>query len=279
MTGNPRDDQPPEEFTDEMLMSYADGDPELPPEQWRRITARLEHDPELVKRLEGFMFTRGPFRTPFDEVMATTPPKLIAAVRAVAEPARKPSRWTSVLDVLRAPRWRTPVWAVASVAILLAAPGGWLLSNAMHNDAQRREAQRIGALDLTLGRVMAWGPQRDGLETVASGASVEIGRDVRMKLMFTFPGLDNRWCRQFVMVYGAKLDAPGVACRGPDGHWHVLLQSIPHPAGPEGPTVAGPQADRERELFELARDRLRTADNATRAREAELIKEHWQGKP
>jgi len=271
MTTEPEDKMPDEEITDEMLMAYIDGDPELPPHRRRRIAAALPHSPALVKRMNSFIFTKGPVQRAFDETLVV-PEWLIAAVTGEAKPAPKPRSRAGFLDVIRTARWRTVAMAAVG-AMLIAGPAGWLLSEAMRNSS----------VDLDARGVMAAGSLRTALETTPSGTKVDVGAGVGLSPKATFANVHDQWCRQYVLTYRGDLEAPGLACRESGGNWRVLLQEAARPASPPGTILGSGQGlpvNPEGEAFDLYRDQLRKGNTLTADEERRLLREdRWTRKP
>ncbi len=272
MSTDPEDRMPAEEITDEMLMAYIDGDPELPPHMRRRIAAALPHSPELVARMESFLFTKGPMQRAFDETLAV-PDWLMAAVAGEAKPAprrRAGFDFRELRDLLGLERWG-PRMAIAAIGALLVGSAGWLANDALRS-----------GVDLGPAGLQATGSFHTALEQTPSGTTVPIGSGVQFRPTATFASAQDTWCRQFVLSYEGAVGAPGLACREAEGNWRVLIQEAAKPKGPaRGVAGSGePPTHPDGDTFEAYLQKLRKGNTLSAADESRLLGvERWSRKP
>jgi len=271
MTTGPEDRAAPEEITDQMLMAYVDGDPELPPRQRRRIAAAIRRSPELVERMDSFLFTRGPIQRAFDEVLAV-PGWLTAAVAGETKATPRRGAKFDLRELLRPGRWGAGMAIAAVGAILIAGPAGWFASSMARS-----------GVDVSAGGLQATGSLRSALEQAHGGAWVPAGRGVELKATATFASVHGSWCRKYLLSFEGNRSSPGLACREGDGNWRVLLQEAAQVNNPDGtPSGNGPQppANPEGEAFGLYMDQLRRGNTLAPTDEKALVtEERWSRKP
>ncbi|MDF2998955.1 MAG: hypothetical protein K0R27_4592 [Xanthobacteraceae bacterium] len=175
-------------ITDEMLMSYVDG--ELPPED-AALVGRAAGDPEIARRIEGLRRSRAATRDAFAAVLAEPPPdRLVEAIL----PVRRP--W---------PAWRGPALPLAATLALVIGLGSyWLGRLSMPENL----AARAGSPELA-----------SALGTQPSGTPVAIGA-ARLTLTGTYPVADGL-CRSFALASGGET-LRGVGCDHGKG-WRAEL--------------------------------------------------------
>ncbi|MEO1460347.1 MAG: hypothetical protein AAFV49_22675, partial [Pseudomonadota bacterium] len=168
------------------------------------------------------------------------------------------------VSVLRRPRVWVPAALAASLALALGIGGGIGLL------APPAETQIA-----VLGDAARDGPLHRALETLPSGSLSEAG----VQPMLTFLDGAGRACREFE-VLGAlpgELEL-GIACRQPEGVWHVevVVAAPVADATPQGeglaPASGGP-ADR---TLEAMLDALEAGATLTAAEEAALLQAGWR---
>jgi hypothetical protein len=255
-----------EQISDEMLMMYVDG--ELPPDQRQIVTASLPHNPELVKRLESFLFTRETLRGAFAETL-NVPQQLIdkvpSAEQSSAAVGRAKPSLVNLFGLGRRRVGRMPVWAIAGVgAVLLAGATGWLLRDATQPD-------HTG--------LIAPPTLQHALEHALMRQSASLAGDVLMEPKLTFWSLQRRWCREFKLIYGNRTEAPALACRAAGGTWRVHL--LEDPANPGAPRDSIPAGDRNPDASVSAyRDQIMGGRSVlTVEDESDLINNRWNRKP
>ena len=271
MTTGPEDRAAPEEITDQMLMAYVDGDPEMPPHQRRRIAAALRRSPDLVERMDSFSFTRGPIQRAFDEVL-TVPERLMAAVDGGPKAAPKRSAGFDLRQLLRPGRWGAGMAIAAVGAILIAGPAGWFANSATRS-----------GVDMSAGGLNATGSLRDALEQAHGGVKVPAGRGVELRATATFASVHGSWCRKYLLRFEGNLSSQGLACREGDGNWRVLIQEAAQVGNPQNkPSGDGalPPPTPEGEAFGIYMDQLRKGNTlAPKDEKALVTEERWSRKP
>jgi surface antigen len=256
---------------DEVIMAYADG--VLPPDQRATISESLARDPELMRRFESFLFTRGPLARAFDKVIAgPIPERLLEVVRESGPPRPRPARSTRassglsrLADLLRMPAFAP---AVAIPTVLVGVAAGWLAHFALGSDVVLLEDRSF----------IASASLRQALEQTPSDASANIVEGVSFKPTLTFASVQESWCRQYEFTFGAALRSDGLACRTSDGAWRVITLTEPERSVPPG--TAGEIRPAERnDILEEMRGQLKRGDVLRREEVDGLIKEHWRTKP
>jgi hypothetical protein len=253
-----REDDPWEQLlqkagiTMEELMAYADG--VLGPDRRADVRSALEHHPELMQLLETFLFTKGAFVRPYDELLAKpVPRRLINAARG--------RRWPSIRELVRGlyapnPAFRTAMLAVALAAIVLAA---WLLRPPLPGN--------VVILDES--GVVPSQPLQRALEGTPSGRLARVAGHLSIRPKLTFYSKQKCWCRQYDLVWDRKMQASALACRDEDGVWRMRVAT-----GAE-PVVDGSQPAGEGFLQE-ARRQIIDGTSLRLAQEEELIGNGWK---
>ncbi|MGE0241070.1 MAG: anti-sigma factor, partial [Parvibaculaceae bacterium] len=207
-----------EEFTDEELMAYADG--ELEPARAVRLAALLPGRPDLADRVGLFARTRGmaaqSVRTHLD---APVPAKLTASVEDMIRQAagRNSAEDVTPLNPRQRPARFAPFgsWAAPLAACLLALVAGvagyWL---AARGTAPPGYYQLAGIADPELDQVLSKLPA--GEKSRLAGAGAEIS------MFSSFFRGDQALCREFTIAHAARGDHLAVACRSA-GNWSVDL--------------------------------------------------------
>jgi len=256
-------------ISDEILMAYADG--ALPPAEREAVSKALAQSPELMQRLESFLFTRGPMPRVFDAALAAPiPEKLLAILRAPSPPASArpaPARGSSILAQLAA-TFRmavfSPAGAMATLVVGVAA--GWLLQSGTRSDLVR----------LDIHGLTATASLQRALETAPPGGSVAVAGGLSLKPTLTFRSTAKSWCRQFDLVDPQGAQATGIACRE-GGVWHVIAQTGAAPAASSDGKIV--PADRPESILDSLRAELKEGDALGRADEDALVRRHWRDGP
>jgi hypothetical protein len=202
-------DRTPEEgpVSEATLMRFIDGD--LPPREHAFVAGLIAAHPQETKSVRAYRFTRHELPAAFEGALQV-PPELISrclagsaptAMRAL-RPQRRSTRWNSATLPL-----------AASIALLFAGAAGWLL-----RDAKRSEvAGLLGVAPASL---------QYALDATLTGEVAPLGRGIMLKPMSTFPSIDGRWCRHYVLLTdGDQKRGSGVACRAADGNWRIDVQA------------------------------------------------------
>lgn len=223
----------PQDFTDEVLMAYVDG--ELDDATLRAVDAAASTDPAVAKRIALFRATRDRLA----EMAATqgavpVPDELMDHVRATLAAAREAegSGGDSTKILSFAPRpapaktrpWRMPAIA-ASLALAVGLGGGMLLGRAVPPDGPA--AQFAG---------LAQGGVAAALSRLKAGEEAEIAAG-NLAVIASFRTADDEFCREFELSAQAR-GFIGVACAGNAG-WDLRFAAASDPAGAEGYAPAG----------------------------------------
>lgn len=227
------------EFTDEILMAFADG--ELDDETTRRVEAALESDDELMTRIAMFMETRAASREALKPLLdEPVPDRLAEKVRAMAAEAAvsredgrpaatdKPVNPDNVVTFRRpepaAELQRRPsqlmMALAASLLIVVGGVGGYWVGGG--GQANIGSPQVAGLVDRDIA---------DILDQRASGEEIVVG-DARVRLVSTFQASGEQVCREYEMKLSDQQDFVSVACRSPAG-WQTQL-AIATPESGEG---------------------------------------------
>lgn len=194
-----------DDIADEVLMAYADG--ALPPEEARRLAARIAGDAALAARLAPFVGTRdalaGLARRDADQV--ALPPALQARLTArMAQAGAAEVRSDKVVAFVPRPARPIPLWSGALAASLALAIG-------------------LGAgLMLGQGGGAPVSPLAAALDTLPSGGVARLpdGSDVRV--IASFVSAEGALCREYEVARGAGMQSVEVACDAGSG-WEVQL--------------------------------------------------------
>ncbi len=200
------------EWSDEMLMAYADG--ELDADTAARLRTVLSARPDLAHKVEAYRQVQAQVATTYAPILNEPVPDRLAAL--LAEP---PVRTAEVVDLAtrRASAKAAPVaarplhqrfapWMAMAAAVVV----GVLLST-----GDRPQFDGYAMIALQDGAPVAGGPLRTALETQL--ASSDQSGDVRVGV--TFASADG-YCRSF----SAQGEAPvaGLACRTGE-IWQIAL--------------------------------------------------------
>lgn len=215
-------------FTDEMLMSYADG--ELDEETALALEGAMEADDALALRAAVFIETRALARDALSPLAEEPVPAALTAsvermigehrARTAPEVAEALSPDTDrVVAFPAAPKrsrmaeWRLPL--AASIAALLGGAGGYFLSSSGEPAAHGLHVAGIESPLLA-----------DALATAASGAEVQLNQpDQRFRAIATFRDAGNELCREFEVDSAGGETVISVACREADA-WRIKFAVV-----------------------------------------------------
>lgn len=110
------------EVSDEMLMSYVDG--ELDAGAADAVALAAGKDPALAARLEGFRASREAARGAFSPILGETPPRRLAAA-IMAAPGPEGEETSNVVALRPRPRLAQAAAAMAATLVIAAALGGY----------------------------------------------------------------------------------------------------------------------------------------------------------
>ncbi|MGE0025472.1 MAG: hypothetical protein AB7S70_17755 [Hyphomicrobium sp.] len=215
---------------DEMLMAYADG--ELTVEETQALEQVMRQDPVLRTRLEPFVQTRMRLSYAFDRVLhEPVPDRLVAAIAAATvrqQPAppsiaarvseRVRDAMTDFFDAAFPNGFTAPV--AASIAAMLVVGGATGLLAGRFIGPSPMVAMKGGGM-------VASGTLAYALETLPSLSTSASGSDgSRVTPTLSFQSAKDGVCRQYHIAVAAETpDYAGLACRAPDGAWHIALQT------------------------------------------------------
>lgn len=261
------DDFPVNQISDELLMRFVDGD--LSPDEQSMLAAELARNPALATRLEAFRFTREELAGAFAAALQISSPlmqKLPAAELGLALRSVKPR------DIARSPvkrsSLRREIMALAATVLVLVGAATWLLRDGLHRESAG---------------VLAPPTLNQALEETPSGVPAKLAGDLSIKVISTFSSRQNRFCREYVVLYASGAKAASLACRGNDGGWRVLAEGTaigtaqPNSSGSYELAGTPDELERSRPVADY-RDSIMGAD-LTAEEEQEVIKRHWQRYP
>lgn len=199
-------------ISDETLMAFADG--ALPAEETLRVTAALEADPALARKLDRMRRASQALQAAFaGQLDVETPAHLLAPF------ANAPGRGASVISFPQ--KARGPLYLLAAAACMALA---FLAGKASVGDGVMMFARANGV-------IVARGSMDEALDRQAAGANAGGSIQIAMSL----PEEGGGYCRVF------KLDAStGLAC-GKGGDWAIeaLAASDENTASPNYEVAAG----------------------------------------
>jgi hypothetical protein len=265
MSDIPRHDLPKQPFDDEVIMVYADGG--LPPDERQAVRDALLEDPEGMRRLESFLYTRGRIAQPFDAVLAAPlPDKLLRMLDQPTKPRQRSEAplGSGFLERLAA-AFSVPTFSLAAAipSVLVAAAAGWMVHYATPVPLESRGFPASASL-------------QQALESTARGSSAGIVEGVSFKPTFTFATGQKSWCRQYELAYGTSLQSGAIACRSADGVWNVVAQTDPAPPGAAVGSDKTTPAGKANEALDAIRARIKVGDVLARNEELTLMKEQWR---
>jgi len=240
----------------EKVMALVDG--QLAPAEVPGLVQELARDPSLVTELQTYLALSGSrvaaaFAAKGEEPVPTWLTDTVMRGRGTAGRRGAPQAGFghSLLRWLRG-SYRVPAWSLA------AAPAAVVLLAALGGSLAMLHADRIGPMEASLGAT---------LEGTASGkdAAVATARPV-----LSFSSKTAGWCRQVELRHATRQVSHALACRGEDGQWNVVSQTVP---GPAGFTPAG--ADRRKAIDDLATSMMRGTPLSP-DEEAAVIAKHWR---
>ena len=266
-------DPTPKPISDETLMRFADGD--LSPDEESFVGAEIARNPDLMKRLGAFRFTREELPGVYAPVLEVPRQLMEKFLGTAAGPARLLNGENQRLAEISIPKrvnLRRQFMALAAIStLMLIGAAGWFLRDSLRPDYSGRVAPAS---------------LQHALEEAPSRGSATLAGDMSIRLNSTFVSLQGRWCREYSILQGTRTRASALACRGADGIWRVEIDedlADPSPQStnskayvPAGKGRAQPKG--KTESVAEYRDRIMGADVSLKD-EQRLIKEHWNRKP
>ena len=209
-------------FSDEILMSYADG--ELSEPTARAVREMAMRDPSIAGRIAMFKASRKVLSAAFDPVLdQPVPQRLYDAVRALGRDdgamRRDTQRRPPAVGIARLRGWRQQAMA-ASVACFLGIAVGWLLgTSSWRQDNSGSLATEVASLPETL---------IDALDRLPSGERASAQLDGGAADVLPIASYENggSLCREFELSRSSAAGSQavrGVVCRS-EGRW--LLKAL-----------------------------------------------------
>ena len=199
-------------YDDETLMAYADG--ELDEARRAEISAAVEQDPELARRVAQHRALRTRIAGAYSGVMdQSVPEHLRAAAQGPVEnaPAREPrSRGNVVQFPARGsrapgPPWRAREWTAMAASLVLGGLIVWQVG-----------VRNAGDVTARGGALVASGDLAKALDSQLASNQPE---DAAVRIGVSFKTRDGGYCRSFV---ARSSSAAGLACRG-EGDWQLTF--------------------------------------------------------
>ncbi len=243
-------------WTEEQIAALVDDslEDEREAERLRRI---LESDPEArdyaerIRRSNALL--RDAFRVPAGEA---TPPAIEAAI--FGEPDK--------VAVFR-PRRGVRVWLPSAIAASVALAIGIGIGGFFGGPQERIIA--------ALGNAPLDGPLHAALETLPSGAVSEAG----VQPMLSFRDGADRPCREFEVINELPGELEfGIACRSPEGRWHVEIV-VAAPETEPGPEGYAPASGAGSSALDAMLDALGAGPAIAPEDEAALLDHGWRASP
>jgi hypothetical protein len=256
-------DKRPEEgpVSEATLMRFIDGD--LPPREHAFVAGLIAAHRQETNSVRAYRFTRDELPAAFEAALQV-PPELISRCLAGGANARRaPGSQRRILS-----RWNAfTLPLAASIALLFAGAAGWLL-----RDAKRFEV--AGLLGVAPASLQA------ALDATLTGEVAPLGRGVMLKPMSTFPSIDGRWCRHYVLVTdGDQKRGSGLACRAADGNWRIDVQSASRSMQRQDRGMTAPAGSVDDPVTSY-RDQIIGGNVLTKDSEERLIRlEGWRREP
>jgi hypothetical protein len=197
-------------YDDETLMAFADG--ELDEKLRAEITAAIEKDPELARRVAEYFALRNEVAGAYSGVMdQEVPERLRAAARGGrAAPARATGnvvQFPSKSTRTPAPRWSAREWTAMAASLVLGGLLSWQFA-----------LRHGGDIATQGGSLVARGALAEALSTqLASNQSP----DAAIRIGLTFKSGDGAYCRSF---YSKASHTAGLACRNGEA-WQLPVTS------------------------------------------------------
>ncbi len=204
-------------YDDETLMAYADG--ELDPQRRAEISAAMEQDPDLARRVAKHRALRAEVAGAFATVSSQpVPERLRTAAQAprAAEPGARDNVVTFPARAARPPpaSWSAREWSAMAASLVLGVMLAW-----------RFLAPDGGEIVTQDGVLMARGELATALNTQLAGSQSD---DAPVLIGLTFKANNGGYCRSFVSRATATA---GLACHSGED-WHVAtIQSVHVPEG------------------------------------------------
>jgi anti-sigma factor RsiW len=198
-------------YDEEILIAYADG--ELDAARAAKISAAIERDPALARRVEQHRALRAQIAGAYSPVLEQpVPERLLAAARGAtaADAVNHPQRSANVLQfparaaAPSAVHWRGREWAAMAASLVL----GVLLAWKFFAPAEP------AWMSAHQGALVARGDLARALDTQL--ASTQRAADA-VQIGLTFKARDGGYCRSFVLP---RAGTAGLACRE-QGEWRI----------------------------------------------------------
>ncbi len=232
----------------DLLSAYCDG--ETSPEDTARIESAMEHDPDLVARIEAMMAVRSEVAEAYAGVLDAAPPA--RTVDLIRDRLSQPQSKIVAFRPRASQPWRRALWPSAVAAALVAGVIGGI--------GLDRPSLNPGGVGETL--AVALDRSRSGLPTSVDGGVV--------KVSLSFVAQDGAPCRQFSLSRDGEV-LNGLACKS-GGAWRLRASTLEAgPVGVDFQTAAGGGQD----LVSRMADGLIKGEPLDQAEEQQRIRSGW----
>ncbi len=269
-----------EDFTDEMLMAYVDG--EIDAAQRERLSERLAEDAELRERLKVFRETDRSLNRHYDDVLHQPVPAHILDLVRNADVKTQPegliqriaARLRGRPGAVSGPRMR---WVAASAAAALAVGigiGTWLDTGPV-----TPAGDRFALLSVNNNHLWAQGALKDALERVGSGDEksweAAPGETGKIYPVLTFKDRAGQFCREYAVTASPEASAVGIACRRNTGRWSIEIHTA-QPADASGGAPFRPASSGGIERLNALMTEMSDGDPLDLDQEEQAIKNGWR---
>ena len=268
-----------EEFTDEMLMAYVDG--EIDAKDRERLSEQLAHDTELQHRLEAFSATGRSLGRHYDDVLnEPVPPHLLDLVRNADVGTRPTSFMQRIAARLGGGgAFTTPRFGLAAASAAAALVVGIGLGTWFRDGPVTPAASQFALLSIENNHLWARGALEDALERVGSGQSKSweeaSGAAGNIVPVLTFKDRAGQFCREYAVTGSPEASAVGIACRRDTGKWSIEIHTA-QPADATGADTFRPASSGGIERLNALMTEMSDGDPLTLDQEEAAIRNEWR---
>lgn len=269
-----------EEFTDEMLMAYVDG--EMDVRDRERLSERLAQDAGLRERLDVFSTTDRSLGRHYDDVLnQPVPPHLLDLVRNADVKQRPAGLMQRIAARLRgdAGLFAAPRLGLAAASTTAALVVGIGLGTWLNSGPRAPSADRLALLSIEDNHLWAHGALEDALERVGSGESKSWeetpGEAGKIVPVLTFKDRAGQFCREYAVTASREASAVGIACRRDTGKWSIEIHTA-QPADATGAAPFRPASGRGIERLNALMTEMSDGEPLTLDQEEAAIRNDWR---